>query len=80
MANCCSDSLRRGGRTATVGLREKFRIAFLLAGDNLTHDERGRRSQTFLYGGAPGLSHDKMAGGHPLRKILHPSFDLDRAG
>ena len=80
MAHCRSDSLRCGCRTSTVGLREKLRISLLLAGDHLTHDERGGRSQAFLYGGASGLSHDKMAGGHPLREILHPSFYLDRAG
>ncbi|MFA7234515.1 MAG: hypothetical protein WC076_10425 [Terrimicrobiaceae bacterium] len=68
------DALRRACcQSADAHLLDESDVALLLAGHDMAHEERDLRGDGLLYGRPPGLSHEKMMGGHQLRHLIRPT-------
>ena len=59
---------------------DEFRVAFLLAGDDLVDNHRAARGDGFLHDRAAGFADDQVMGHHQFGHLVRPAEDADAVG
>lgn len=67
-------------QSASPPAMEKFKVALLLAGDEMVNEHRGAGGERFMDGGPSGLADDEMMGSEELGNALGPGEDAHPPG